>query len=110
MVTKRIINKTPSAIVIEDLRVRQLDNRKFMTRQICKEYFYSMRKKFENKCEEYNIPLILAPRTYKSTQLCSNCGSEKKMGNKKVYICPNCGLRIDRDLNAALNLKKIALN
>ena len=110
MVTKKIINKTPSAIVIEDLRVRQLDNRKFMTRQICKEYFYSMRKKFENKCEEYNIPLILAPRTYKSTQLCSNCGSEKKMGNKKVYICPNCGMRMDRDLNAALNLKKLALN
>ena len=109
-VTKRIVERNPSAIVIEDLKVKEMQTRKYMSKQICKEYFYSMREKIENKCEEYNIPLIFAPRDYKSTQLCSNCGSEKKMGSQKIYICPNCGLRMDRDINAAINLRNLAFN
>jgi len=54
------------------------------------------------------VELIPAPAFYPSTQLCSSCGARKDMPlDVREYICQHCGLRIDRDLNAALNLMKI---
>jgi putative transposase len=45
------------------------------------------------------------PRQYPSSQVCSSCGGRKKMPlGVKIYSCEACGLRIDRDANAALNL------
>ena len=41
-----------------------------------------------------------------SSQICSNCGHRQKMPlDVRVYVCPNCGAEIDRDLNASLNIK-----
>lgn len=46
-----------------------------------------------------------APWYYPSSQLCSNCGHHHKMPlDQRTYVCPHCGLVIDRDLNAAINL------
>lgn len=53
------------------------------------------------------INLVVADRWFPSTQLCSNCGARKKMAlTERTYNCPNCGLSIDRDMNAAINLSK----
>ena len=53
-------------------------------------------------------PFKEASRIYPSSQLCSRCGYQQKIGSKHTYSCPVCGLEIDRDLNAALNLEKLA--
>lgn len=46
-----------------------------------------------------------APWYYASSQLCSVCGHRIPMPlNQRTYVCPHCGLVIDRDLNAAINL------
>ena len=46
-----------------------------------------------------------APWYYPSSQLCSTCGHRHKMPlDQRTYVCPHCGLVIDRDLNAAINL------
>lgn len=58
-----------------------------------------------NKCLEYKVKLRILDRYYPSTKLCSRCGSKKYMSlSDRIYNCPNCGLNIDRDINAAINI------
>lgn len=53
------------------------------------------------------VSLVQADRWYPSTQLCSNCGHRQKMKlTQRTYVCPECGMSLDRDLNAAINLSK----
>ncbi|MGB3206745.1 MAG: zinc ribbon domain-containing protein [Crinalium sp.] len=50
---------------------------------------------------------MIADRFYPSSQLCSTCGNQQKMPLKeRVYHCKACGMILDRDLNAAINLSK----
>jgi putative transposase len=64
----------------------------------------------EYKCHDNNIEVIHADREYPSSQICSKCGSLYKIGKSKTYTCPICGLIIDRDLNAAFNLRDFGIN
>ena len=62
----------------------------------------------EYKCEVKGIKLQFADRFYPSSKTCSCCGYIKKdlkLKDRK-YICSECGLKIDRDFNAALNLER----
>ena len=59
----------------------------------------------DTKCSNNNIPVIYADREYPSTQLCSRCGNRYYVGKSNIYHCPSCGLVIDRDYNASLNLR-----
>ncbi|MBQ9520394.1 MAG: transposase, partial [Acholeplasmatales bacterium] len=46
-------------------------------------------------------------RYYPSSKICNKCGYKKndlKLSDR-IFICPNCGLEIDRDYNAAINIK-----
>ncbi len=52
---------------------------------------------------------IKVDKWFPSTQLCSCCGSRKKLAlNERIYKC-SCGLTIDRDLNAAINIRNEGL-
>ena len=82
-------------------------NRKFLN-QLGTADFYTIRKIFEDKCEKYNIRLVEADPEYPSSQICSNCGHIRRIDSQHTYICHNCGTRIDRDLNAAINLRNLA--
>ncbi|VCU54805.1 hypothetical protein TTHNP4_00213 (plasmid) [Thermus thermophilus] len=55
--------------------------------------------------------LIVAPRSFPSTRLCSRCGHlQGRMPlSQRVFRCEACGLEVDRDLNAAVNLQKYGL-
>ena len=55
---------------------------------------------------KYNIPIIFAPREFQSSNICSNCGVYKDIKSYKNFYCSNCNISIDRDINAAINLKK----
>ena len=45
-----------------------------------------------------------------SSQLCSKCGHRQKMTlDKRTYVCPECGMSIDRDINAAINIRDFAI-
>ena len=117
----RIINdiliNPPNKIVLEDLYVNNMSNkkkRKNMTyeqknasKNIVEASFRKFRLLLENRTRKYNIEIVIANRYYPSTKLCSKCGSIKKIDIKeRIYKCEECGLIIDRDLNSAINLKQ----
>ncbi|EUB33157.1 transposase [Fusobacterium animalis] len=95
-------------ITIEDLKVSNMIKNKHLSKAIQEQNFYSIRRKLINKCKERNIELRLVDTFYPSSKTCSCCGSVKKdlKLNDRIYKCCNCGLEMDRDYNASINLEQ----
>ena len=95
-------------ITIEDLKVSNMMKNKHLSKAIQEQNFYAIRTKLINKCKERNIELRVVDTFYPSSKTCSCCGSIKKnlKLNDRIYKCCNCGLEIDRDYNASINLEK----
>ena len=95
-------------ITIEDLKVSNMMKNKHLSKAIQEQNFYAIRTKLINKCKERNIELRLVDTFYPSSKTCSYCGEIKKdlKLNDRIYKCCNCGLEIDRDYNASINLEK----
>ena len=95
-------------ITIEDLKVSNMMKNKHLSKAIQEQNFYAIRTKLVNKCKEKNIELRLVDTFYPSSKTCSYCGEIKKdlKLNDRIYKCCNCGLEIDRDYNASINLEK----
>ena len=105
--TTEIIKRKPSFICIEDLSVSKMMKNKHLSKSIQQQNFYEFRQQIEYKSKWNNIKLIIADRYFPSSKLCSCCGDIKKdlKLSDRIYKC-KCGNIIDRDLQAALNLKK----
>lgn len=102
-----IVKTKPSYITIEDLDVMRMMKNKHLSMEVQKQKFFEFRTKLADKCREYGIELRVVDRWYPSSKTCHNCGCIKhnlKL-SERVYKCPECGFTIDRDLNAALNLR-----
>ena len=108
-------------IVIEDLAVKEMMMMHVASKGMQRSLFSKFRQILTYKCDWYGKELILADKTYPSTQRCANCGYVKKgdekitlQGNQKhhtkhnEYICYECGYTNDRDDNAVLNLLALA--
>ena len=95
-------------ITIEDLKVSNMIKNKHLSKAIQEQNFYSIRTKLINKCKERNIEIRLVDTFYPSSKTCSCCGEIKKdlKLNDRIYKCSSCGLEIDRDYNASINLEK----
>ena len=106
--THQLVEKKPQKIVIEDLNVKGMMKHKHLSDAIGKQGFYEIQRQLQYKTQEYGIELVMADRWYPSSKTCSRCGNVKQDLKLKdrVYICPKCGLEIDRDLNAAINLSQ----
>lgn len=106
-ISREIVNKSPNFVVVESIDLRGLQ--RTIKQRISRDMHYHrlgvLFNYIEYKCNEVGIPVIHAPKDFPSTQLCSRCGTRTKVGGLKIYTCPNCGLQIDRDYNAALNLR-----
>lgn len=100
------LTKNHSQIVIEDLNVSGLLKNRRLARAISDVGFYEFRRQLEYKSKWYGSNLIVAPRFYPSSKKCSHCGyvKEELSLSERTYECEDCGLSIDRDLNAARNL------
>ena len=107
------VKAKPRAIVVETLNTKGLLQNGKLSRSISQQLWGVFLVKLEKKCEANHIKLIKADRMYASTQICSSCGNklegdEKLTLKDRVYKCKICGLELDRDFNASLNLKKLA--
>lgn len=101
-----IVKQKPSYITIEDLNISGMMKNRHLSKAVASQKFFEFRTKLMCKCKENNIELRVVDRFYPSSKTCSNCGEIKKdlKLSDRVYKC-NCGLTIDRDLNASINLK-----
>lgn len=106
-IINRLVKTKPEFINIEDLNVSGMMKNRHLSKAIAEQKFYEFRTKLINKCHQNNIEVRLSNRFYASSKTCSQCGSIKhdlKLSDR-VYICKECGAVIDRDLNAAINLR-----
>ncbi|MEU8421714.1 IS607 family element RNA-guided endonuclease TnpB [Micromonospora sp. NPDC048835] len=97
-------------IVVEDLNVvGMLANRK-LARHVADAGFAEIRRQLAYKTRWNGGRLLLADRWYPSSKTCSGCGTVKtKLAlSEREYTCQACGLVIDRDRNASLNLAALA--
>lgn len=110
-VTTSIVKTKPYRIVIEDLNVSGMIKNKHLSDSVRKQCFNKFRQYITYKAALYGIGLVIADRFYPSSKTCSECGSIKKDLKLKdrVYRCPHCGVVIDRDYNASLNLSMYKL-
>jgi len=99
-------NRRPSTIVIEDLHVKGMMRNRHLAKALSEASFGELRRQIEYKAERWGIDVVVANRWYASSKTCSGCGCIKDdlTLSDRVYHCGDCGLEMDRDLNAARNL------
>jgi putative transposase len=98
------------AVVIEDLNVSGMLANARLARAIADVGFYEFRRQLQYKASRYGTAIVLADRWYPSSKLCSGCGTRN--GNlalgERAWTCAGCGAQHDRDVNAAINLQRLA--
>ena len=106
-VTSEIIKREPSFIVLEDLNIKGLMKNRHLAKAIQEQSLYEFKRKLSYKAEWNNIKIVEVSRFFPSSKTCSCCGSIKSdlELSDRTYKCDSCGIELDRDYNASLNLK-----
>ena len=103
--TVRIVRKA-SAIGIETLNISGLLKNRKLAKALSDSALSRFLTMLKYKAERRNVEIIQADRFFASSKTCSNCGHKKAELDlsERTYHCSECGISIDRDLNAAINL------
>ena len=101
-----LIARTYTTVCIEDLNVAGMVKNHHLARSLSDASLGEFRRQLEYKTARTGTVLRVVDRWYPSSKTCSNCGSVKAKLSlaERVYRCEHCGLVIDRDLNAAINI------
>ena len=104
--------KTKPVIVVEDLHVRGLVSNRRLALSISDASMGELRRQLTYKSEWSGATLVVADRFFPSSKLCSSCGVIQKMLplDDRQFDCDACGVSLDRDENAAINLRAYGLN
>ncbi len=107
-VTTAIVKTKPCRIVVEDLNVKGMLKNKHLSKAIQEQCFHKFISILGYKSKFNGVKFVKADRFYPSSKTCSCCGEIKKDLKLKdrVFICPSCNYRIDRDKNASINLSR----
>lgn len=107
-ITTEIVRTKPFRIVHEDLNIRGMMKNRHLSKAVQQASMYTFLEMLDNKAKRDGIEIVKANRYYPSSKLCSNCGTIKKdlKLSDRVYHCPVCGLELDRDYNASINLRR----
>lgn len=99
------------AVAIESLNVKGMVKNRKLARAISDAGFGEFARQMTYKSQIYRCQLIIADRWYPSSKTCSRCGNIKAdlALRDRTYNCNACGLKVDRDINAALNLRTLGL-
>ena len=111
-VTSEIVKRKPSFISLEELNVSGMMKNRHLARAIQEQSFVSFKAILSYKAAWNNIQIVEVPRFYPSSKTCSCCGSVKSDLKlfERVFVCPDCGNKMDRDLNASINLRNYGLS
>src|SRR5438876_6090288 len=105
------LSKNLALIAIEDLHVAGMLKNHTLAQAVSDSNFGEIRRQLEYKASWQSVHLVLIDRWYASSKTCSGCGwvDEDQDLSDRTFICQECGLMMDRDLNAAINILKEAL-
>ena len=94
-------------ICMEDLNVSGMLKNHKLASSIQEMSFYEFKRMLEYKANWYGRKLIFVDRFYPSSKTCNHCGyvNKKLKLSDRQWVCPNCGEIIERDYNAALNIR-----
>lgn len=100
------------SIMIEDLNINGMLKNHTLAKAIADCSWKKFIELLAYKCEWYGVNLLKIGRFEPSSKLCSKCGiinDELTLADRE-WVCPNCESRLDRDINAAINIKRFGLN
>ena len=104
------VTRESSVIGIEDLNVKGMLANHRLAGAILDVSFSEIRRQIEYKAKWYGSIVVVIDRFFPSSKTCSACGCKKEVLklSERIYRCEDCGLVIDRDLNAAMNIRQLA--
>lgn len=107
--TSDLLTRKADVIVLEDLNVKGMMKNRCLSRAIADAGFGTLRSMIEYKAALRGVCVVIADRWYPSSKTCSSCGCIKVDLTlvDRVFRCSYCAFEFDRDLNAALNLKRL---
>ncbi len=99
-------------VAIEDLHVAGMLKNHCLAQAVSDSNFGEIRRQLEYKAVSHGTHLVLVDRFYPSSKTCSSCGSIKPelSLSERTYVCQDCAMVLDRDLNAALNVRMVAVS
>jgi len=105
--TSKIIAQKPQVFVLEDLNVKGMMKNHKLARAISDVGMGEFRRQIDYKAKRQGVEVVYADRWFPSSKTCSHCGNVKLELSlaERTYDCDFCGFTLDRDLNAAINLK-----
>lgn len=100
----------PERIVLEDLNVKGMMANRHLSKAVADAGMGELSRQIEYKAAWLGVEVVRANRWYPSSKTCSGCGHVKPTLSldERVYVCDCCGVSLDRDHNAALNLARYA--
>ena len=104
--TTRIVRENQT-VCVEDLNVKGMESNHHLAKSVASVSFGEIARQLEYKCKWHGREFVKIGRWFPSSKTCHHCGhkySELTLKNRK-WVCPNCGSVIDRDYNAALNIR-----
>lgn len=109
--TSNSIATNYDGIVVENLNIKGMLRNHSLAKSISDVSWAEFSRQLEYKCRWNFKYYIKIGRFEPTSKTCSNCGSIQKMPlNKRTFNCPDCGISMDRDLNASLNIRNIGLS
>ncbi|MFP3644449.1 RNA-guided endonuclease InsQ/TnpB family protein, partial [Paraburkholderia sp. SIMBA_054] len=98
-----------STIGIEDLNVSGMLRNGSLARSIADAGFSEFRRQLEYKAAMTGAQVIVIDRFYPSSKTCSGCGTIHEITLRDRVLSCSCGLKMNHDLNAAINIRRQAL-
>ncbi|MHB9317478.1 RNA-guided endonuclease TnpB family protein, partial [Fusobacterium polymorphum] len=98
-------------ICIEDLNIKGMLKNHKLAKSISDVSWSEFRRQLEYKANWYGRKIVKVPIFYPSSKTCSSCGNIKETLklSERIYHCEYCGLEIDRDYNASINILRKGL-
>lgn len=109
-ITTKLVRENQT-ICLEDLNVKGMMANHRLAKSISDIGFSKIRRQLEYKSKIYGNQMIIINRWLPSSKTCSNCGCKKELLSlfDRSFKCDECGFELDRDLNAAINIKTAGL-
>lgn len=107
-ITNEIVKQFPKRIMLEDLDIKGMLRNGHLAKAIQEQQFYRIRQLLTEKAlNTQAVQVGVVRRRFPSSKLCSRCGNIKRnlKLSDRIYVCDSCGLVVDRDYNASLNIR-----